>query len=206
MKNTPDKPTHQQVSKERNRPTWDENPMKILQNGGTILYPTDTVWGIGCDATSEEAVKKVYALKQRDESKALIILVKDEEMLRKYVTEIPSSIAVILTHATRPTTIIYPNARNLASNLIAEDGSIAIRIPQHDFCQNLLQQWQKPLVSTSANISGEPTPIHFSEISETIKNQVDYVVDSDVFDIQTPTQPSRILKIGEEGEVLVIRE
>ncbi len=180
--------------------------LQTLQKGGTILYPTDTVWGIGCDATHAEAVQKVYDLKQRDESKALIILVKDLEMLQNYVEEIPTSVFDILSNTKRPTTIIYPNARNLASNLIAEDGSIAIRIPHHDFCQNLLHLWQKPLVSTSANISGEPTPILFKEISRTIQLKTDYVVPFQTFDIETPTQPSRILKIGEEGEILVIRE
>lgn len=180
--------------------------IKTLQNGGTILYPTDTVWGIGCDATNPEAVQKVYDLKQRDESKALIILVKDLEMLQNYVEEIPDSVVEILTNLKRPTTIIYSKACNLAPNLIAADGSIAIRIPNQDFCQNLLQQWQKPLVSTSANISGQPTPIHFNEISEAIKSQVAYIVDSTIFDIEVPTQPSRILKIGEEGEIVVIRE
>lgn len=182
------------------------NLIQTLQNGGTILYPTDTVWGLGCDATNPEAVQKIYAIKQRDESKALIILVKDLEMLQNYVEEIPAAVSDILTTAKRPTTIIYPQAKNLASNLIAGDGSIAIRIPQHDFCQALFEQWEKPLVSTSANISGQPTPIHFNEIAAEIKKQVDYIVDSNRFDIQTPTQPSRILKIGEEGEIVVIRD
>ncbi|MGB0932277.1 MAG: L-threonylcarbamoyladenylate synthase [Chitinophagales bacterium] len=136
----------------------------------------------------------------------MIILVKDLEMLQKYVEEIPDSVFDILTNTKRPTTIIYSKACNLAPNLIAEDGSIAIRIPNHDFCQKLLQEWQKPLVSTSANISGEPTPIHFKEISEEVKNQVDCIVDSTIFDMQTPTQPSRILKISEDGKILVIRE
>lgn len=180
--------------------------LHCLQNGGTLLYPTDTVWGIGCDATNPEAVQKVYDLKQRDESKALIILVKDYETLQNYVENIPTSIFEILSDAKRPTTIIYSKACNLAPNLIAEDGSIAIRIPNHDFCQTLLDLWQKPLVSTSANISGEPTPIQFEEISEVVRNQVDFVVDSEVFDIEVPTKPSRILKVGEEGEILVIRE
>ena len=170
------------------------------------MYPTDTVWGIGCDATNPEAVQKVYDLKQRDESKALISLVKDYKMLQEYVENIPVSISAILSNAKRPTTIIYSKACNLASNLIAADGSIAIRIPNHDFCQALLELWQKPLVSTSANISGEPTPIRFEEISEAVSNQVDYVVDSEIFDIQVPTKPSRILKVVEEGEILVIRE
>ena len=180
--------------------------LHCLQNGGTLLYPTDTVWGIGCDATNPEAVQKVYDLKQRDESKALISLVKDYKMLQEYVENIPVSISAILSNAKRPTTIIYSKACNLASNLIAADGSIAIRIPNHDFCQALLELWQKPLVSTSANISGEPTPIRFEEISEAVSNQVDYVVDSEIFDIQVPTKPSRILKVVEEGEILVIRE
>jgi len=184
--------------------TLDE-AIQTLQNGGTILYPTDTVWGLGGDGTCPEAVQKIYALKQRDESKALIILVKDLEMLRNYVEEIPVAVFEILTNAQRPTTIIYPKARNLAPNLIATDGSVAIRIPQHDFCQALFEQWQKPLVSTSANISEQPTPIHFNEISDQIKNQVDHIVPKKHFDIQTPTQPSRILKIEMDGSLFVIR-
>ena len=180
--------------------------INLLQNGGLILYPTDTVWGLGCDATNEEAVKKIYDLKQRSESKALIVLAKDEKMLENYVEEIPTEVANILATAKRPTTIIYPKAKNLASNLVAADGSIAIRIPQDDFCQKLLKQWKKPLVSTSANISGEPTPIHFEEITQAIKRQVDYSVDCQVFDIKISTQPSRILKVGERGEVTVLRE
>ncbi|MFK7906714.1 MAG: L-threonylcarbamoyladenylate synthase [Chitinophagales bacterium] len=195
MKNIPDK-----------QPSILEEVIKTLQGGETILYPTDTVWGLGCDATNSEAVQKIYGIKQRDESKALIILVKDLEMLQNYVEEIPAAVFEILTTAKRPTTIIYAQARNLAPNLIAADGSVAIRIPQHDFCQALFEEWQKPLVSTSANISGEPTPIYFKEVSEEIKNQVDYTVDSSRFDIQIPTQPSRILKIGRGGEVVIIRD
>ncbi len=183
-----------------------DKAIAILKKGGTILYPTDTVWGIGCDATNAEAVKRVYAIKKRAESKALITLLPNLSDLQKYVVFIPDAIAPLLAKAQRPTTIIYPKAQRLAPNVIAENGSIAIRIPKHDFCQALLTQWGKPLVSTSANISGEPTPRSYHEIKPIVKQQVDYALPFSPFAEQPIHPPSRILLINEMGELVVIRD
>ena len=145
-----------------------KNCLEVLNNGGLILYPTETVWGIGCDATNPEAIKKVYKLKQREDKKSLICLAADERMLKNYVKEVPQVALDIIEISDKPITIIYDEAQNLASNLIAEDGSIAFRIPDDDFCYWLLRKFNKPIVSTSANISGEPTPNWFKEISDPI--------------------------------------
>lgn len=187
--------------------------IQILKQGGTILYPTDTVWGIGCDATNPIAVQKIYAIKQRSDSKALIVLVKDELQLKRYVQAVPPAIPSILAKVQRPTTIIYPNAQHLANNVIAQDGSIAIRIPQHDFCQQLLSKLGTPIVSTSANISGQPTPTNVQQISPSIKEAVDYVVPL-TYDANyvlpggsqpIAIRPSTILKVGADGIVVTIR-
>ncbi|MCB0433779.1 MAG: Sua5/YciO/YrdC/YwlC family protein, partial [Mangrovimonas sp.] len=135
-----------------------KNCLEVLLNGGLILYPTDTVWGIGCDATNPEAIKKVYQLKQREDNKALICLAADDRMLKKYVKEVPQVALDIIEIANKPTTIIYDEAQNLAPNLISSDGSIAFRIPDDDFCYWLMRKFNKPIVSTSANISSAPTP------------------------------------------------
>ncbi len=174
-----------------------------LKEGKTILYPTDTVWGIGCDATNEDAVKKIYKLKNREESKSLIILVASIDMLKEYVTNISEKAIDIIKKAKKPTTIIYQNPKNLAKNTIASDNTIAIRIPQDDFCLQLIKKIGKPIVSTSANISGEPTPKSFSEISKAILNNVDYVVD--LHQDKTTEKSSTILKIDDDF-VTVIRE
>lgn len=175
----------------------------VLQNRKTILYPTDTIWGIGCDATNEEAVKKVYKIKQREESKALIVLVSSLNMLKKYVS-VPKKALEILKTATKPTTIIYKNPKGLAENLInKKDNTVAIRIVQDDFCRKLIKQFQKPIVSTSANISGKPTPKSFTEIENTILNEVDYIVNLQTEKITTKS--STILKI-ENDEVILIRK
>lgn len=178
--------------------------IQALKNGQTLLYPTDTIWGLGCDATNAQAVAKIYQLKQRLDSKALIVLVKDLEMLEKYVVDIPTTVFAFLAKKMKPLTIIYPTAQHLASNLIASDGSIAIRIPEHDFCQALLTAFDKPIVSTSANISGEPSPTSdFETVSQAIKDKVDCIakVDNPVKSVQ----PSTILKINLDGSVEVIR-
>ena len=175
----------------------------ILNNKKTVLYPTDTVWGLGCDATDETAVKKIYALKNREETKSLIILVDSITMLEQYVEEIPQKVMEILQNATKPTTIIYNNPKNLAKNTIAQDNTIAIRIPQDDFCKQLIKEFGKPIVSTSANVSGEPTPKCFSEISKAILNNVDYVVN--LQQDKVAEKSSTILKI-EGDDVIVIRE
>tara|TARA_B100000809_G_scaffold43630_1_gene37854 strand:- start:21585 stop:22133 length:549 start_codon:yes stop_codon:yes gene_type:complete len=169
-----------------------------------ILYPTDTVWGIGCDATSEVAVNKIFKIKNRVESKSLIILVNSLEMLKEYITVIPDSVLNILTTATKPTTIIYENPKGLAKNVVASDNTVAIRIVKHDFCEKIIQQLGKPIVSTSANISGEPTPKSFSEISQEILDSVDYVVALE--QNKKNNTSSRILRITGKNKVEVIRE
>ena len=139
-----------------------------LQKGGNILYPTDTVWGIGCDATNEKAVTKIFRIKKREESKSLVILVNNIEMLRQHVGEIPTKLIDILKKATKPTTVIYKSPKGLAKNVIAKDNTVAIRIAQDEFCQKLIKKFGKPLVSTSANISGSRTPSTFKEINQSI--------------------------------------
>lgn len=174
-----------------------------LKNKQTILYPTDTVWGIGCDATDEKAVQKVYQLKNREESKSLIILVDSIEMLQTYVELVPVKALDILKETKKPTTIIYSNPKGLAKNTIASDNTIAIRIPKNEFCLRLIKEFGKPIVSTSANISGDPTPKSFSEISAAIVNSVDCVVELEQQKVSESS--STILKI-EEDSVIVIRE
>lgn len=176
---------------------------KTINNHKIILYPTDTVWGIGCDATSESAVKKVYQLKNREDSKALIILVSSVSMLKKYVSISKKEIEIIKS-TTKPTTIIYKNPIGLASNLVnKEDNTVAIRIVQDDFCRKLIKRLKKPIVSTSANISGNPTPKSFSEIEEVILKGVDYVVNLRTEEITKKS--STILKV-EGDNVITIRE
>ena len=179
------------------------NALKILKEGGIILYPTDTVWGIGCDATNVEAVKKVYNLKQRQDSKALICLVADDRMLKKYIKQIPDAALNIIAIANKPTTIIYDEAQHLASNLIAEDGSIAIRIPDDDFCYWLSRKLNTAIVSTSANISGQPTPKSFKEIAPEVLKGVDYVVN--LHREKICNKPSSIIKLSNNGVVKIIR-
>jgi len=181
------------------------NPLlKILKANKIFLYPTDTVWGIGCDATNSVAVSKIYDLKKRDDSKALICLVKDVEMLSHYVEIIPDEAYEFFKDSDRPTSIIYPNAKNLAPNLVAEDGSIAIRICKTEFCQELFSVFKKPIVSTSANISGSPTPLGFKDIKDEILKGVDYIVD--LPDNNIETKPSRIIKFDGEGTAHIIRD
>ncbi|MFL1013392.1 L-threonylcarbamoyladenylate synthase [Flavisericum labens] len=175
-----------------------------LKKGGLILYPTDTVWGIGCDATNPEAVKKVFQLKQREDNKALICLVADDRMLKKYVKQIPLAAQNIIDITDKPTTIIYDDAQNLASNLIADDGSIAIRIPNDDFCYWLSRKFNGAVVSTSANISGQPTPKSFKEIAPEVLKGVDYVVNLQREKICD--KPSSIIKLSNDGVVKVFRE
>ncbi|MCD8437172.1 threonylcarbamoyl-AMP synthase [Tenacibaculum dicentrarchi] len=180
-----------------------KNSVSFLKTGKTILYPTDTVWGIGCDATNFEAVQKIYQLKNREESKSLIILVDSVEMLKKYVHAVSETVLNILKITEKPTTIIYPNPKNLAKNTIASDNTIAIRIPKDDFCLQLIKAFGKPIVSTSANVSGEPTPKTFSEISTAILQSVDYVVA--LHQDKTTEKSSTILKVVGTS-VNVIRE
>jgi len=174
------------------------NALKILKVGGIILYPTDTIWGIGCDATNKNAVSDVFKLKKRAESKALISLVANKKQLRTLTNKIPAE-----AENCKPTTIIYRNINSLAENLIADDGTIAIRIVKDNFCRQLIKRFKKPIVSTSANISGENTPIHFSEISDEIKKNVDYIVNLRQNEIMK--NPSNILLIEKNGDVKKIR-
>ena len=176
-----------------------------MRNGGVILYPTDTVWGIGCDATNPEAVAKVYKIKQRDDSKALICLVDSEARLQRYVRDVPEVAWQVMELATQPTTVILDNATSLAENLTAEDGSIAMRITQEPFSKELCYRFQKPVVSTSANISGQPGAANFSEISDEIKQAVDYIVGYRQDDMSRP-RPSSIVKLDEKGNIRIIRE
>jgi len=180
-----------------------KNCIEHLKNGGLILYPTDTLWGIGCDANNEEAVKKIYALKKRIDSKSLICLVSDERMLSKYLKEIPEVAFDIIEVAESPTTIIYDAPQNIAPNLIASDDSIAIRIPDDEFCFQLLRKFNGAIVSTSANISGEPSPSSFSEISNDILKGVDYVVN--LHREKKSSKPSSIIKLSNAGLVTIIR-
>ena len=150
--------------------------LEVLRAGGLILYPTDTIWGIGCDATNPTAVERVYQLKGRDHSKSLIALLGNENQLVAYVNEVPEVAYQLIEYTERPLTIVYSGAKNLAPNLIADDGSVGIRIVNHVFCDPLLQRFRKPIVSTSANLSGQPAPKNFADISDEIINQVDYVV------------------------------
>lgn len=178
--------------------------LHVLNNGGTILYPTDTIWGIGCDATNTGAVQKVYGLKQRDDSKSLIILLADERDILKYVAAPDVTVFDFLKQQERPTTIIFDNAIGLPDNLIAADGSIAIRLVQDKFCKHLIKRFRKPLVSTSANVSGEPSPASYADVSAAIKDGVDYVVKWRQKD-NAPAQPSRILRWRGNGEHTIIR-
>ena len=177
----------------------------VMRKGGVILYPTDTVWGIGCDATNEEAVRKVYGIKQRDDSKALICLVDSDARLQRYVRDVPDVAWQIIDCCDRPTTLILDGAVNLAPNLIAEDGSIGIRITQEPFSKELCYRFQKAIVSTSANISGEPAAQNYCDIDPRVLEAVDYVCWSRRQE-HKPQTPSSISKLGKGGEVTIIRK
>lgn len=176
----------------------------VLNKGGLILYPTDTIWGIGCDATNEAAVKKVYNLKKRVDTKSMLVLVDNTARLSQYIRDIPEVALELIDVAEKALTIIYPGAKNLAPNLIADDGSIGIRVVNDKFCQELIRRFKKPVVSTSANVSGVRSPEVFSEISEAIKSGVDYTV-SWKQQINIPGQPSSIIKLGIGGEIKILR-
>ena len=181
-----------------------EKALKVLRNGGVILYPTDTIWGIGCDATNTEAVKKIYQIKQREDSKNLIILVADERDVLQYVAAPDPGVFNFIEDQTRPTTIIFENAIGLPDNLVAADGSIAIRIVQDEFCRHLIKRLRKPIVSTSANISKEPPPQYFKQVSDAIKNSVDHIVKWRQDDTSA-SQPSQIIKWNSDGSHSMIR-
>ena len=181
------------------------NALQILKDGGVILYPTDTVWGLGCDATNELAVAKINEIKGRSSDKSLIVLLDTDNKLQSYVTEIPEVAYQLIEFAETPMTIIFSGAKNLAKNVINTDGSVGIRIVKNDFCEQLLQRFRKPIVSTSANISGQPTPQFFDEISEDVKDAVDYIVDYNQED-RTVKKPSTIIKLGPSGQFELIRK
>lgn len=178
---------------------------EVMQKGGVILYPTDTVWGIGCDATNEEAVRRVFEIKRRTDSKAMLVLVDSPVKVDFYVDEVPEVAWDLIEMTTKPLTIIYDGARNLAHNLIAEDGSVGIRVTNEEFSKQLCFRFRKAIVSTSANISGHPAPSVFSEISDEIKKAVDYVVDYRREETGHP-KPSGIIKLGKGGQIKIIRE
>lgn len=178
--------------------------VEFLKVGGVILYPTDTVWGLGCDATNAEAIQKIYELKQRDDSKSMLVLVNGDAMLNKYVKEVPELAWDIVDMAMKPTTIIYPEANNLPDNLIADDKSIGIRIVREGVSHQLISKFGKPIVSTSANISNQPTPSSYEEISNEVIDKVDYVFPSE-YD-QGIGRSSSIIKLGYNGEIQVIRK
>ena len=193
-----------------------QKALEVLRSGGIILYPTDTVWGIGCDATDPEAVARVYEIKKRSDSKALVLLASDMDMICRYVKEVPEMAVQLVEVNDKPMTIIYPGAVAgkegdkaskgcLAFNTVAEDGTVGIRIPMMDFCRQLVAKLGRPLVSTSANISGEPTPRSVRDISKEIIEGVDFMVNPR-FQGRPTGQPSSIIAFGEGGEVKIIRE
>lgn len=193
-----------------------QKAVEVLRKGGVILYPTDTVWGIGCDATDPEAVAKIYAIKNREDSKSLVLLASDMDMICRYVKEVPEMAIQLVEVNDKPMTIIYPGAvvadkgakqsnHCLANNTVAEDGTVGIRVPMMDFCQQLVSRLGRPIVSTSANISGAETPRHFAEISEAIKSAVDHVVDPSLEKGSTG-KSSSIIKVGLDYSIEIIRK
>jgi len=175
-----------------------------LKNKGVILYPTDTIWGLGCDATNDEAVEKIFNIKERDETKSLIILVNNEQMLERYVDSVPAIAYELVSVADKPLTIIYPKGKNLAKGVCAADGSIGIRICRDEFCSQLLTQFRKPLVSTSANFSGKPSPEFFGDIETDLVSMVDYSVKYRQDD-RKKNVPSSIIKLNADGTIKIIR-
>ncbi|RAU81632.1 L-threonylcarbamoyladenylate synthase [Pontibacter arcticus] len=173
--------------------------------GNVILYPTDTVWGIGCDAENSRAAQKIFKIKQRDEAKTMIVLMADVEMLKRYVKNVPDNIEDMIAAQERPTTYVLSGVQNLAKEVIAEDGTVAVRIPDDEFCRRLIRQSGRPIVSTSANVSGESTASSFDEISESIKSKVDYVVNWRQ-DEKSEAKPSRIVKLEADGSQTVLRD
>jgi L-threonylcarbamoyladenylate synthase len=182
-----------------------DQALAVLKNGGVILYPTDTVWGLGCDATNEAAVDKINQIKGRASDKSFIILLDTDSKIQSYVSEVPDVAYDLIEYAENPLTVIFSNAKNLAKNAINKDGSIGIRVVKHEFCKQLLQRFRKPIVSTSANLSGQPTPRFFDEIDEEIRTAVDYVVSLEQ-ELRTERKPSTIIKIGPTGQFSFIRK
>lgn len=181
-----------------------EKAFEVIKNGGIILYPTDTIWGIGCDPKNEDALEKINALKQRSSDKNFIVLVESERLLNRYAKVIPEVCYDLIDFANRPLTIIYPKGQFVAPQVLATDGSIGIRVTKNEFCAKLIQKLKSGLISTSANVSGEKSPEKFEDISNTIKNGVDYIVNLPL--ANKNVKPSQIIKIGENSEVTIIRK
>ena len=179
--------------------------VRILSEGGIILYPTDTVWGLGCDATNREAVDRIYRLKQSENKKSMLVLCASADMVVRYVNRAPSIAFEVMDVATTPTTFILPGAVGLAENLIPEEHTLGVRVPDHEFCQEVLRQLRRPIVSTSANISGEQTPVGLKDVAREIVDGVDYIVNPR-FEGHPSRKASSIIAFGEGGEVKVIRE
>lgn len=181
-----------------------KNCINAINLGGTILYPTDTIWGIGCDATNEQAIEKVFAIKQRPKEKSLIVLLAEARSIIEYVAAPPPDIIDILEQFDRPTTVIYQGALGFPANAVHADGSIAIRVTNDPFCKALIKRMQLPLVSTSANLSGAPAPADFDDIAPEVKNGVDYVVKYRQND-KVRHAPSRLVRITDAGDIEIIR-
>ncbi|WP_321370648.1 L-threonylcarbamoyladenylate synthase [uncultured Draconibacterium sp.] len=179
--------------------------VEVLKSGGIILYPTDTIWGIGCDATNTDAVKRIYDIKKREDSKSMLVLMENPALLDRYIDEVPEVAWELVEISTTPLTVIYRGAKNLAANLIAKDSSVGIRFTKEEFTTKLLQRFRRPIVSTSANISGEKSPAFFYEISEEIKDAVDYIVEYRQDD-RTASKPSSIIKLGPGGQIDILRK
>ncbi len=182
-----------------------DSALETLKSGGIILYPTDTIWGIGCDATNTEAVEKIFRIKQREDSKSMLLLVDNECKISSYVDSVPEIAYDLIELSDKPLTIIYSGAKNISDKLIAEDNSIGIRVTKEEFSNTLCKRFKKPIVSTSANISGEPSPGSFNDISEEIKNSVDYIVEYNQ-EINIKQVPSGIIKLGNDGTIKIIRK
>ena len=178
--------------------------LAVLKRGGIILYPTDTIWGLGCDATNQEAVDRLSEIKKRQDNKGLIVLIDDPEKLSYYVAEVPEIAWELVTMSDHPLTIIYPGGINLPVNVLHNDGSVGIRVTGDNFCRELIRRFGKPVVSTSANISGEPFPSTFAEITEEIKSRADYIVKWRQKD-EYGNNPSPVVKLGLKGEIEIIR-
>ena len=182
-----------------------EKALAVLKSGGVILYPTDTVWGLGCDATNAEAVEKIMQIKGRTSDKSFIILLDNDSKIQSYVDEVPEVAYDLIEYAENPLTIVFSGAKNLAKNVISADGTVGIRIPKHDFLQQLLQRFRKPITSTSANLSGEPTPANFDDIDDKIKSSVNYVVDWEQ-ELRNNKKSSTIMKLSPSGQFSFIRK
>ena len=181
-----------------------EEAVRVLKEGGVILYPTDTVWGLGCDATNEEAVQRIFGIKHRSEAKSLVLLAADLDMVARYIKQIPSIAIDLVEVNDAPMTIVYPGAQGLAPGVVAEDGSVGIRIPMSDFCREIARRLRRPLVSTSANISGEPTPECYADIDPAIISAVDWCAPRKL-EAGATGRASQIIKLGLRGEVEIIR-